>query len=88
MDIQKEVTLEVEVYVPPVVVANLTTTTPNPMAVEDTLSPDSPTVADSAPITNTGDPVSTPSSDRSEQSSDSTKKSYPKHKRHPVIPSW
>ena len=73
---------EPEVYVPPVVIANSTTAaTPNPMNVEDTPSP----------ATNAGDPASTPASDRSEQSNDSTKKSYPKRKRDPVIrfePSW
>ena len=90
VDIQERVTLEPEVYVPPVVIANPTTTaTPNPIVVEGVPSP--ATTADSTQNTNAGDPVSTSASDRSEQSNDSTKKSYPKRKRDPVIrfePSW
>ena len=90
VDIQERVTLEPEVYVPPVVIANPTTAaTSNPMVVEDSPSPAA--AADSTQNTNAGDPVSTPASDRSEQSNDSIKKSYPKRKRDPVIlfePSW
>ena len=52
VDIQERVTLELDVYLPPVVIANpTTTTTPNPMIVEDTPSPGlTTTTVDSTPI--------------------------------------